>query len=77
MIDVTECQYVNHDDGRRNLFCVCGKVKDQAALKRVRLMGFHGNQSTSPAMEAFWASGDPTVFSKPGDPDYTPGVSMG
>lgn len=77
MIASKECQYENHQDGTRNLFCVCGKVKDQSALKRVRLMGFHGSQSNSPAMDMFWRTGDPAAFSKPGDPDYTPGVSKG
>lgn len=77
MIASKDCPHPNHDDGRRNLFCECGKVEDRSALKRVRLMGFHGSQSTSPAMDMFWRTGDPASFSKPGDPDYTPGISRG
>jgi hypothetical protein len=43
------------------VFCPeCGKA-DRAALKRVRLMGPIGVQhSTSPAIEAFWNTGDPS-----------------
>lgn len=74
---MTDCPYPNHDDGRRTMFCECGKVKDPTALKRVRLVGFHGSQSLSPAMERFWNTGDPAAFSKPGDPDYDPKISVG
>lgn len=44
-------------------FCPrCGKA-DRAKLKGVRVMGFVGVQnSTSPKIEEFFATGDPTVF---------------
>lgn len=75
-MSITPCPHPNHDDGKRTLFCECGKVKDQSSLKKVRLMGFTGGQSTSAAMDMFWRTGDPAVFSKPGDPDYDPKVSV-
>ena len=52
-----------HDAGR-TLFCgICGKERNRGDLKRVKLMGFVGTeQSTSPKIEAFWASGDPNVL---------------
>lgn len=54
------------------MFCgSCGSVFDRSELGRVRLMGAIGVQhSSSPTIEKFWATGDPSVFSKPGDPDY-------
>lgn len=44
-------------------FCpVCGRA-DKVALKRIKLAGFVGVQhSTSPKIEQFWETGDPTVF---------------
>jgi hypothetical protein len=32
--------------------------------------------SNSAAIDMFFRTGDPAAFSKPGDPDYTPGVSV-
>jgi hypothetical protein len=46
-------------DTGRNLFCArCGKVKEPGSLKRVRLMGFTGPASLSPAIEHFWETGE-------------------
>lgn len=49
-----------HDDGTRNLFCAdCGKVKNLADLKKVRLEPrFTGPASMNPAIERFWETGD-------------------
>lgn len=48
----------------RALFCTqCGKVLDPEGLRSVRLQGFSGHQSLSPAVEHFWHTGDPEVFS--------------
>lgn len=46
-------------------FCpVCGKA-DRTTLGKVRLAGFVGVQhSTSPKVEEFWQTGDPSVFAK-------------
>lgn len=46
-------------------FCPrCGRA-DRAKLNGVRLMGAVGVlNSSSPAIEEFWATGDPEVFSK-------------
>lgn len=51
-----------HDDGTRNLFCArCGKVKDLAALKRVRIEPrFTGVASMNDNIQEFWETGDPT-----------------
>lgn len=51
-----------HDDGTRNLFCArCGKVKDLAALKRVRIQPrFTGVASMNDNIQEFWETGDPT-----------------
>lgn len=56
----TACSLNDHDDGTRNLFCgECGKVKDRAALKRVRLEPrFTGPASLNPNIERFWETGD-------------------
>jgi hypothetical protein len=60
-----------HNDGKHTMFCgLCGKVRDRGALRRVRLMGFTGGQSTNPKVEEFFATGDPSVFAKPGALDY-------
>ncbi len=55
-----ECPYHNHDDGTRTLFCSgCGKVKDPAALRRIRFEPrFTGPASLNPAIERFWETGD-------------------
>ena len=46
-----------------NLFCpACGKLLERGSLRRVRIEGFHGPESTSPRMEAFWNTGDPRCF---------------
>jgi hypothetical protein len=64
------CQHENIDVKR--LFCEnCGAVLDRAGLSKVRLMGPVGVQhSNSPKIEEFWETGDPAVFSVPGDPDF-------
>lgn len=51
----------------RTVFCpTCGRA-DKAKLKTVRLPGFVGViHSTSPKIEQFWETGDPSVFSSPG-----------
>lgn len=50
----------------RSLFCgQCGKVLDKNALRSVKFQGFIGTQSLSPAMQTFWETGDPAVFSAP------------
>jgi hypothetical protein len=48
------------------VFCpVCGRA-DQEALHSVRLAGFVGVlHSTSPKIEEFWQTGDPSVFDQP------------
>lgn len=56
------CPYIDHQDGRRNLFCECGKVKDPAALRRVRIEPrFTGAASMNSNIERFWETGDPTL----------------
>ncbi len=47
-------------------FCPsCGKA-DRSVLNTIRLPGFVGVvHSTSPKIEQFWETGDPTVFSTP------------
>lgn len=53
------CPHIDHQDGRRNLFCECGKVKDKAALRRLRIEPrFTGVASMNPAIERFWETGD-------------------
>lgn len=48
----------------RTLFCPgCGALYDRDELQRVRLMGAVGvAHSTSPKIEKFFATGDPSVF---------------
>jgi hypothetical protein len=59
----TPCRAGEHTG--ETLFCTtCGKTKEPDALKSVRIVNFHGRFSTSPAMEAFKATGDPSVFEK-------------
>jgi hypothetical protein len=51
----------DHDDRTpRTLFCgLCGKVKDPAALQRVRIQPrFTGAASMNPAIERFWETGE-------------------
>lgn len=52
-----------HSD-TRSLFCpFCGAAYDRHELRSVRLMGAIGvAHSSSPTIEKFWATGDPTVF---------------
>lgn len=54
-------------DDQQNMFCgACGKVLDRAALQRVRLMGAVGLRHTSsPTVERFFQTGDPSVFTTP------------
>lgn len=53
-----------HDDGQQTLFCGhCGKEREPGDLKRVRIMGFVGvANSTSPKIEQFWETGDPSAL---------------
>jgi hypothetical protein len=56
---MTECEFPDHQDGTRNLFCRCGKVKDPAALKRVRIEPrFTGPASMNPNIQHFWETGE-------------------
>lgn len=58
----------------RAVFCPsCGAVVDLEGLRGQRIVGFVGAQSTNPKVEQFWETGDPSVFAKPGAPDYRGG----
>jgi len=52
----------------------CGKAYDaeeaKAILGSIKTKGFTGASSVNPNVEKFWATGDPSVFAKPGAPDY-------
>lgn len=63
----TRCGHTNSDIKR--IFCEdCGKLVAKGDLTRVGVLGFVGvGNSTSPAIQEFWATGDPSVFDKPGD----------
>jgi len=64
MMDTDKIRCLPACEPHRTVFCPrCGKA-DRTALRRVRLMGPVGVlNSNSPAIEAFWATGDPSVFS--------------
>jgi len=66
------CGHVNAE--ARRLFCEqCGKALDPDGVRSVRLAGFVGVlHSTSPKIEKFWSTGDPSVFASPGAKDYRP-----
>lgn len=57
---LSRCGHEIPDD---RMFCPdCGKVRNLAELKTVRLPGFVGVfHSTSPAVEQFLATGDPNT----------------
>tara|TARA_B100000287_G_scaffold243975_3_gene229401 strand:+ start:4088 stop:4312 length:225 start_codon:yes stop_codon:yes gene_type:complete len=42
-------------------------------LSSIKTKGFTGPGSVNPNVEKFWATGDPSVFAKPGAPDYQGG----
>lgn len=47
---------------RGAIFCECGRVIDQSALKSVGLKGFTGAASMSPRVERFLETGEPAVL---------------
>lgn len=53
------------DESQRTNFCgVCGRALP-GRLEKVRLAGFVGvMHSTSPKIEQFWETGDPSVFER-------------
>jgi hypothetical protein len=55
----SKCDHTQCEPGR--LFCTeCGKLLDRNTLRGIRLAGFVGvRHSTSPAIEEFWATGNP------------------
>lgn len=56
-----ECNHcgMTRATSERRIFCPgCGKC-DPAQLKSVKLQGFTGAASLSPAVEKFWRTGDP------------------
>jgi len=58
-----DCKHKNHNDGTRNLFCECGKLKVPGSLAGVRIEPrFTGGASLNPKIEQFWASGDPNAL---------------
>ena len=59
---------LRHD---RNFCPECGRVVDLEALKKI---GIHP-PDMSAKKEYFWSTGDPSVFSKPGDPDFNPALA--
>jgi hypothetical protein len=69
----------SHDDGQDTIFCaLCNKQRTPGLLRSVNLAGFVGvENSTSPAIERFWRTGDPAALATPKDPDYVPGFSLG
>tara|TARA_B100001750_G_scaffold118765_1_gene94219 strand:+ start:285 stop:509 length:225 start_codon:yes stop_codon:yes gene_type:complete len=52
----------------------CSKAYDiddaRKTLGSLKFTNFTGGASTSPKVEKFWETGDPSVFAKPGAPDY-------
>lgn len=64
-VTVSPCQHESPMNVGR-LFCDdCGKLVDRAGLRSVRLAGAIGvRHSTSPSIEKFWATGDPSVFDR-------------
>ena len=60
---------------RSGIWCPqCGKSfdpeKTRAVLSSVGFKNFTGVDSTSPKVEEFWQTGDPSVFAKPGALDH-------
>lgn len=45
-----------------------------AKARGVRLEGFSGRHSTSRKMDYFLSTGEPSVWAKPGAPDYSPAL---
>lgn len=47
------------------LFCAsCGHLLEPGSLRTLRFGGFTGPASINPNVEAFWETGDPSVFEK-------------
>ena len=61
--------------GNGGIWCPhCGKAYDvdeaRKILNSIKTKGFTGASSVNPKVEKFNATGDPSVFAKPGAPDY-------
>ena len=68
---------VCEEDTDGGIWCgVCSNAYNleeaRATLMSIKTQGFTGGASTSPAMEEFAATGDPSVFAKKGALDYKP-----
>ena len=69
------CKCVTPPGRRSTIWCPqCGKSfdpeKTREVLGSVGFKNFTGGSSTSPKVEKFWETGDPSVFAKPGALDH-------
>lgn len=66
-VETYECGRCSYKGTSKRLFCEgCGAVIDRTALRSVRLAGAVGvRHASSPALDAFWETGDAEVFDDP------------